>query len=224
MSEIPPSAPIPDPMDASTPPTPRRRAHWQIGLGTVFLLIAALAVWMTDLANRRQIDHLNAKIETMLPMARELVITDPSQIAVVKRQELWFNENQWSIHLPPGQYRLSLALEDIDGKNLPPHVKTAPIPPGRHLLALEQSFDNGKRQASILLDDTEILRSEVPDTTDHSGSQGGGNFTRSEQRPPDKPVILFERRYMRKDKTGSSTTPPGPTDGLMLWIEPETNP
>ena len=42
----------------------------------------------------------------------------------------------------------------------------------------------------------------------------------SEQFAPERPVILFRRRFMGpRDDQGRSVVPEGPTAGVMLWIE-----
>src|SRR5262245_15397493 len=86
----------------SLAPQQKRRA-WQFGLRTLFLFVAATAVWITFLVNHGQIEMLKTRIAAMRPMAHELVIADPDRIAVVRREELWFDENQWDVHLPPGR-------------------------------------------------------------------------------------------------------------------------
>src|SRR3954468_20955325 len=81
-----------------------RRARWQVGIRTLVLLTAAIAVWMTVLINRRHNALLDSRIRAMRSLARELLVDDPKRIAVVKLEEMWIDENQWLIHLPAGRY------------------------------------------------------------------------------------------------------------------------
>ncbi len=221
MTDTPPQDPA---SESTTSPTPPRRSRWQIGLRTFSLLIVAIAVWMTDIANRQENARIEAKIETMLPMARELVITDPAQIAVVKRQEYWYDENVWDLHLPPGQYRLSLATRKIDDKNtvIPPKFQSIPLKPGKHSLAFDLTkVDDKLWKATLSLDEKPALTIEEPlEWNDGSGSSGGSQISTSQQFPTDKPVVLFHRRFTHRNKNGSSSTPKEPSEGVMVWIEP----
>ena len=78
------------------------RRRWQVGLPTLLLLMAAIAVWMTFFINRRQIARLEARIQALLPLVHELVVDDPAKIAVVKLEDYWYDDNRWEVYLPPG--------------------------------------------------------------------------------------------------------------------------
>ncbi len=95
-----------------------RRQRWQVGLRTLILLVAAIAVWTTYFLNRHQNAALEARIKTMLPLAHELIADDPKKVAVVKLEENWFDENRWDIFLPDGEYRLCLAMRGIESDGL----------------------------------------------------------------------------------------------------------
>jgi hypothetical protein len=199
---------------------PDRSKRWQVGLRTLFLLMAAIAVWMTVIINRRQNTYLEARIRAMRPLAHELLVDDASKIAVVRMDELWMDDNRWDLHLPPGSYRLCLATRKVDDKGLPDAVKTVPIPSGRHRLALEQRQDGDLWHIRVLLDGAELLAVEETKDWASSSSTGGGDYSLSQQLPPDRPAVLFRRRYMQTDAQGRSQTPTVPSEGLILWIEP----
>src|SRR4051794_38656497 len=120
-------------------PDPTKR--WQVGLRTLFLFMAAIAVWMTAIINRQQSTRLETRIRAMRPLAHELLVDDANKIAVVRMDELWMDDNRWDLHLPPGSYRLGLATRKVEGNGLPIAKKFATIPSGRHRLALEQRQD-----------------------------------------------------------------------------------
>jgi hypothetical protein len=199
------------------------RRRWQVGLRTLFLLMAAVAVWMAYFINRRQSATLEARIKAMVPLAHELIIEDAKKIAVVKLEEYWYDENRWEISLPDGRYRLCVATRGIDDMGLAPPVKSTPLKAGRHHIELEQRRDHDVWRVTVLWDETALLAvEERKDWDPGHGSAGGGQFARSEQLSPDKPVVLFRRRFMRevgKDQITQITTPPGPTEGILLWIE-----
>jgi hypothetical protein len=62
------------------------RQRWQVGFRTLFLLMAAIAVWITFFINRRQNEALDARIKMLIPLSHELIVNDPEQIAVVKKE------------------------------------------------------------------------------------------------------------------------------------------
>jgi hypothetical protein len=182
--------------------------------------MAAIAVWMAYFINRRHNAALEVRIKAMVPLAHELVIEDARKIAVVKLEEYWYDENRWEIYLPEGRYRLCIATHGIDDNGLAPVVKSTTIEAGRHVLALEQRRDNDVWRVTALWDGMERIAVEEPKDWDPgTGSMGGGQYALSEQLPPDQPAVLFRRRFMRADGKGRTTTPSGPTEGLLLWIE-----
>ncbi len=229
MTDSPPQDPSPEPGEPLELP---RRSRWQIGLRTFSLFIVAIAVWMTDIANRRENARIQAGIETMLPIARELVITDPTQIAAVKRQEYWYDENIWDLHLPEGQFRLCLATREIDPKSsvLPPVVRSHPLGPGKHTVTLELDSTDDLWRVSVSIDKNKPLEVEEPkEWNEGHGSSGGSAISESRAFAPDKPVVLFHRRFSRRTKNPSSgrqtsRTPSGPSEGIMIWIEPMPSP
>ena len=212
----------------TSPDAPRRR-RWQVGLRTLILLTAAVAVWTSYALERRRIADLTTRIDALRSLARELVVDDPSMIAVVKRNERWYEENQWEIYLPAGRrYRLCMATRAIpnDAQPLPAPTITAPLEPGRHVLALDRVKDGEGWRVDAACDEKVVASAREPKEWDAgTGSSGGGQHSSSRQSPADKPVRLFHRRFMGpRDAKGRSSTPEGPTEGIALWIEPDDGP
>ena len=211
----------PDPAPATPAP---RWGRWQVGLRTFVLLTAAVAVWLTYALERRRIADLTTRIASLRPLARELVVDDPGKIAVVKREEFWFDENRWDVHLPAGRrYRLCLATRGIAEGGFPVPSASAPLAPGRHVVAVDQVKDGDGWRVAADCDGTRLVSVTEPKGWDPgTGSEGGGNYPVSEQFAPERPVILFHRRFMGpRDAQGQAATPAGPTAGVMLWIEPD---
>ncbi|MFO0892382.1 MAG: hypothetical protein U0790_24985 [Isosphaeraceae bacterium] len=195
---------------------------------TLFLLVAAIAVWLTSFVNRRQNAFLRGRIEVLQPLAHELLINDPRKIAVVKLEEYWYDDNSWDIHLPPGAYRLCLATREIDS-GLASARARAPLPAGRHRIALDQQRDKGMDnwRVTVTLDGTKVLDVIEPKDWDPGrGSSGGGQYAISQQFAADQPLVLFRRRFDRPvgQGPGQSATPQGPCEGILLWIEPTRDP
>ena len=212
----------PDGLAPGTPPADRPIANrWQVGLRTLFLLICAIAVWLAVVANRRQIALMEARIKSLRPLARELEIDDVDKIAIVKKNDLWMDEDRWDLHLPPGSYRVCVATRKVDLNKLAPVRKSAPIRPGRHRLALDQWNEGEFWRVRLTCDGSELFAIEEPKEFSGNGSSGGSEFSMSEQLAANKPVVLCRRRFMRPSGGGSSQTPSGPADGLLIWIESE---
>jgi hypothetical protein len=196
------------------------RQRWQVGFRTLFLLIAAIAVWITFFINRRQNEALDARIKMLIPLSHELIVNDPEQIAVVKKEEQWFDENHWEIYLPAGDYRLCLATRAIAEDGLAPVVKSVLIASGRHDVRVEQRRDGDGWHVSVFWDGPELMAVEEPKEWNPGfGSKGGGRYSLSEQFPSDQPAILFRRRFARAPSKGPPIEPVGPADGLLLWVE-----
>jgi hypothetical protein len=196
------------------------RKRWQIGLRTLFLLIVTIAVWITFFINRTQNQALDARIKMLIPLSHELIVNDPAQIAIVKCEEKWFDENHWEIHLPQGRYRLCLATRAIDDDGLAPVGKSVPIPSGRHDVSVEQWRNEDGWRVIVYWDGSELMALEEPKEWNPGfGSTGGGRYSLSEQIPSDQPAILFRRRFARAANTGGPNPPMGRVDGLLMWIE-----
>ena len=196
------------------------RRRWQVGVRTLFLLMAAIAVWMAYFINRRHNAALAVRIEAMVPLAHELIVDDPKKIAIVKREEHWYGENEWEIYLPEGRYRLCLATRGIGDDGLATVMKSAPIAAGRHQLDLEQRRDKEVWRVRVLWDETELIAQEEP-----SARPTGSSLTRgiqssiTEQLSPDGPAILIRRRFMHDNRLNPMATPGETFDGVLLWIE-----
>ncbi len=212
----------PEPLETlavdSKKPCPRL---WQVSLRTLFLLIAAIAVWLTYAINRRHNAALDARIRSMYPMAHELVVDDPKQFAAVKLEEYVYDQKHWDVYVPAGRYRLCFATRDIDINGMPKISKSVALEPGRHRLALAQAHTEDHWSFGVTRDGKTFLSlDEKKDWEPGNGSSTAGGFSISEQLPTEKPLVLMRRRYMTPSNGGQSYgVPNGPTNGLMLWIE-----
>jgi hypothetical protein len=203
--------------DATAP----RRGRWQVGIRTLVLLTAACAVWLTFFVNRRHNAMLESRIRAMTPLAHELSVEDEKKIAVVKLDELWMDDNQWDLHLPPRAYRVCVATREITGGTFPPAAKSAALRPGRHRLVLVQERKDAMYHISVVCDGTPLVTVDEPKEWNPGvGSAGGGEFSTNQQMAADKPLVLYRKRFMHPTTKRFSTVPVGPSEGLMVWIEP----
>jgi hypothetical protein len=199
---------------------PRGRPLWQIGLRTLFLVMTAAAVWIVYVTNRYATENYEERIAAMRPLARELAVKDVAQVAVVKLEPYWYDENRWAVYLPEGKYRLCLATSEVDESGLAPIVASAPISAGRHELTLEQEPSENGWRVTVDSDGVPALTAEEPKAWYPArGSSGGSEFDMSKQVDADKPVVLFRRRFSQPGTGLGSSTPKGPTDGIIVWIE-----
>jgi hypothetical protein len=208
--------------ELASEPASRRvgRRPWQFGLRTAFLITAAIAAWTAVFVNRRESEQLRTRIQTIRPLARELVVDDPDQTAVVKLDEMWYDENGWDLYLPAGQYRVCLATRGIDRDGKAQAKASAPIAPGRHRLTFEQTQNAEARRLVIQNDGARLLETvEDYDKKSFSGWSSHGVFTTSIQRPADEPLFLFRRQYFVPRTDGSSSVTEDPSDGVLIWIE-----
>lgn len=217
--------PIEPLIDATVLTKPARR-RWQVGIRTLVLLTAAFAVYLAYYLNSSENQRLEARINAMRPLAHELLIDNPKKAAVVQKEPLWYDDNEWEVYLPKGQYRLCLATRAIDREAFPPVKESAILAAGRHRIALEQERGEKTHHVFVTEGGRRLLTVEEPKAWDpSSGSEGAGGYSVSEQLAPDKPFSLFRRRFMGpRDAKGMSQTPNGPTNGIMLWIEPVPGP
>lgn len=170
--------------------------------------------------NLRHNAAIKGRIAVMRPLARELVVDDPSQAAAVKLPELWFDENRWDVHLPPGAYRLCLATREVGKDGLAPVASSAPLRAGRHEIELEQVRVPGGWSVVVTWDGSgRLARDEPAEWDPNAGSEGGGLFSTSAQAPADRALVLFRRSFYEMGSGYRTIPPSGPTEGILLWIE-----
>lgn len=202
---------------------PKRKSRY-FGISTLIVLIAAIAVWFSVHVNRRRIDALKIRIAQFSELAPELDIADPAKIAVLKHAQQGSNLHDWDVYLPKGRYRLRLATRAIVDRGLSAQAKSVSIDSGRHHVSLERASDGKIHRVTLGCDGKEILVVEEPkDWYSERGSTSENLFSRSEQLRADRHVVLFRERFFKSTSTGVSfsTPEPKPSEGMLLWIEPE---
>ncbi len=212
----------PDGPNVQTPPAdPPIRRRWQIGMRTLFLLICAVAVWLGVVMNREKTRAMQARLDVIRSLARELEVEDPARIAIVKKQDQWMDEDRWDLYLPEGSYRICMATREVGDTGFAPVIKSVPIAPGRHRLALDQRTQGKVWRAVLTCDGSEQLTIEEPETFTGDSSTNSNEVSISEQFPPERPVVLSRRQFSDSKSGVGSGAPNGKSDGLMVWIEPD---
>jgi hypothetical protein len=222
-----PSSQIDEPQAKPDEVIAPRPGRWQVGLRTLVLLMAVIAVGMTVFVNRREIDRLERRNRPMRPLVRELKVDNPAKIAVVKLEELWMDDNRWDLSLPPGDYRICVATRDVPDSGLAPVTKSAMIQGGRHRLSLAFRREPERCPIVVRVDGAEILAFDETKEWGSSGSSTDWNdFATSTQVEPNRPLILFRRQYRNGNVQISRLVNVQllPPEGLLFWIEPVESP
>lgn len=198
-----------------------------LSLRTLLLVVAAVGVWMAWWIQRGQVETLRRRVAPMRTLARELIVEDPTQIAIVRGLDEWYDQPHWDVYLPerPGGYQLKVAVKGVDNGNYPSHAVSAPLTPGRHRIKLvtETPWKKGNVIAKVYDGDALVLDVDEPDAGRKSSSSSSSTpFDTLKQVPADKPVLIYRRQYSVPDATNPnmSKTPEGPGAGVVLWIEP----
>ena len=208
-----------DPNPPASPLEPSR-GRFQLGLRALFWLVAALAVWMTVEINRRENARLAAKVAALSIVARDLVVDDPGQYALVKLHDLWNDQTRWDAYLPPGRYRVSLASRGIEGKGFAAPMRSAEIDGGKHRLILEQADRTNGPRFLLKVDGRELFAFEEGRDWESSGWSSQGSGPNSRQQPITRPLEMIRRQNLTpEDSNAAPKAIQGPRNGLLLWIE-----
>jgi hypothetical protein len=196
------------------------RRRWQWSLRTLLLLTAAIAGWTAYVQVGRQSEVLRQEIDRMEAVARKLVVNDPRQFAVVEQPQVWRNDDRWHVFLPPGgAYRLKLATREVDMANFPEAPWQHSLEPGRHEIAFRLDIESSRLAVDI--DGEQVIEASEGGGWNASAWSGhGGYYERVQQMPVSEPLLLVRRRFnIPSVGGGSQSAPPGPVDGILLWIE-----
>lgn len=189
-----------------------------------------VGVWTSFIRLKSETIRLDAELNSLLELARELVIDDPDQYAVVERHEEWNADDVWEVYLPEGdRYVIKLATRGIrmrfvwDGSETDYYPDTehfAEIAPGRHVISLEKYFDGERLSGSVIVDG--LLAVEALESNDwkpQAGYSTGGYFERSRQASTDEPLELMRIRFNEPSAVRNTGGVQGPYNGALLWIE-----
>ena len=201
------TAETPHPGKEGEPPCGRRLIQWD--LRTVFLLTAAVAVWLAYFLCSNGVARFKEQIPLMQAVAPELVVEDPQRIAVLSLPPIAMRGWRWDVYLPDGEHWLRLATRDIPRDGLPSPVGQVRLPEGRHRIALKLSRNPGGARLAVLVDgDIAVDAREGPKWAAPREYEWGVK----KELPAMEPVVLYRGGYR------TNTSPRD--DSLLLWIEP----
>lgn len=202
-----------------------KRRRWQWNLKTLLLLMAVIATWTAYVRTTHLNQRLRGEVDDLRELAGELVVTDPNQFAIVNTPEQWFGDNRWEVYLPPGaQYVLKLGERELDSAGLPGVTQSVRLSPGRRQVQLEQVQRDDHSEVNVEVDGRVVITAREP--RDAPKYRALGAYTRSQQFPTSKPLILVSSRLFGRaarplppPARRGSTEPQGPSNGMTLWIE-----
>ena len=200
---------------------PRRRNRFlQWNIATLLLLMAVVGVWTGYFRMKSETARMDAELDSLRQLARELVVNDPNQYAIVERHEEWYGDHVWDVHIPDGSlYLLKLATREIDPKNFPETEHFVELAAGQHVISLEKTLSGKDMSARAIVDgELAVGVSESGDWSPEDGFSWGGSFHRSTQAPCDKPLELIRIRFHKPGVRGTGM-PDEPYNGVLLWIE-----
>jgi hypothetical protein len=210
---------------------PRRRSKLlQWNIATLLLLMTAVGIWTSYLRVRSDTDRMDAELDSLRQLTRELVVNDPAQYSIVERHEEWHGDHVWDLHLPEGsRYVLKLATREIAEKlmvrgkprdDFPDTGHVLELAAGKHVISLEKTLSAENASARAVVDGELALKvSESSDWCPGSSFGFGGSYNRSTQAPLDQPLELIRIRFYKQLGGGSSKAPDEPYNGVLLWIE-----
>jgi hypothetical protein len=190
----------------------------------LFMVLAAVGIenWRVD----REIRKLELKWKVMNSLARELIIHDKNKFAAVARHPRSVGEQTWDVYVPNDRvYNLCVSYTNIEPTGVTQPAESISIAAGNHRIEVqhdwivERGAIPGRDESRILLDHSvvaELVRVAVGNSSGFSGSL----VSESEQIPTNQPLILYRRVNSVQTSPQSWTSPTGPSDGCLVWIQP----
>ena len=199
-----------------------RLFRMQVGLRHLLLLTLCVGAWVAHWTNQSHIAKLKPRLATLQKLAPELIVSDPSRIAIVRLESKWSTEMRWDIYVPSSNFQLCLATRDIAESGYPDPNEYISLPKGRYELQIEEVNQPDGYRIRVTRDEETFLDVVETPTFASNGSSSSYRSGPSLQFDGSTEIDLLRRRFMvpMLGSPGSSQTPTGPTDGVLLWIKP----
>ena len=207
-------------------PLPRKR-RFQVNLLTILLLVLVCAVWIAYRGARVESQAMETQLASLRLIARELVIENPAEFAVVSRLPKFYNEKIWDVYVPKAHgkvARLAVAMDLIAavhskkiGDEKP--LKWIKLKPGKHSIQLIYDVDD-TAHLTVLVDEEVAIEIVRPQDWVKSGSSSSkGGIALSKSFPVDNGLLLHRRRFDIRRPRGTPSAHKELGPGIMLWIE-----
>lgn len=201
----------------------------QIGLSTLLLATACIAAWVSTWRSQRQIERLDARVTAMKSLTRELVVKDRTQIAIVRQQPEFDDQELWHVYLPSDSLGLHLKTRKVPAMNGAVSSQAgdavAPLTAGHHKIELKseaRESDDGEEEwvIQVFVDDQPVLAVREPSQwKPRGGNTTSSRYDKQADLPADQPVVLFHRLFRNRSSKYSSKPPPPSENGIVLWIQ-----
>lgn len=203
--------------------TTKRRV--QFNLLSILLFICVCAVWIAYGSVYQETRKIEQQLPGLRAIARELIVEDPNQFAVVTRLPTMYGELIWDIYvpdLPDRTVTIEVAMDEIPYRSKDASVmsslKSARLDPGKHKIELLYQVDEVAK-LTVLIDDEPAIEIERAkdwiDSTGHSSDSGVSALSQSY--PVDKAISLHRRRFsLQGNANGGSDES---DSGIWLWID-----
>jgi hypothetical protein len=198
----------------------KRRGMPQVGLSTLLLLTACSAVWCGVWLAKREVSRLQAELIPSRALARELVITERTKLAIIRQDEMFYDENIWQIYVPKEGLQIHVATSGIDAQKdqqLPSEAQ-ATLSSGTHTVQLTVLQQSEGWLVRVQVDLEAVIELQKPKHWNpNKGSSGGGGFDRQADFDPGQTAVMFRRRFTVDNAGKYEPHPDG--NGVQLWIE-----
>jgi hypothetical protein len=194
----------------------------QVGLRQLLLATLCAGVWFAHWANQDAIAMLEPRLANLQTLSPELIVVDPARTAVVQLPSPWFSTRGWEVYVPTDKVRICIATEDIDQSGFPAKYESALLPKGQYEIQFDEQIENGGHRFLVTKDGQSCLNLEKQFLNASRGSSTSSDVsTQSTQFENHAPIVLIRRRNSVPvpNTPGSSQSPSGPAEGLMLWLQ-----
>lgn len=210
---------------------PRRNSWLQVGLKHILLATLLAATWMAYYSNQAKINVMSPQYAQLRAMALELIVRDPSRIAVIALDYNLDVSHSWRVYIPDDGYELCMATRNIGQQGLSADFVKVALPAGNYELGLSENeieedskmvFLKDGIRIAILKDGKPLLETVEPsDWRGSANSSASGHGNISTQYDGRTPIELLRKKYMVQSPASpqSWTSPTTPANGAHIWIQ-----
>lgn len=207
--------------DSAKTINPEAKGAGQYGLATMLLLLTTVAIWFAWWRTQNDVRQMERELPELRTAARELIVSDTTKFAVVKKPTSWLQEQTWEVYVPDGDtFALNLKFQDLSENDFAEPLRSVPIPTGIHQLQFlreKKSKDNG--HVEVRVDGKTVFAEEhVIGRSSHRTFHHKLTETRTWAKH--EPVLLFHLQYGYNPTDKETVT----WDGVLIWIGQTASP
>jgi len=194
----------------------------QVGLRQLLLAMLCVGVWFAHWTNQDGIARLEPKLANLQSLSPELIVSDPNKNAVVKLPSPWYSIRLWEVYIPTDRVRICLSTDDIAPFGLPDIYESVLLPKGQYTIQLDEKNETGGFRFLVTQNGQSCLNIEKKWVAAFGGSSMDSDvWSQTKQFDDNVPIVLCRRRnnVPVPGSPGSSRSPSGPAEGLMLWLQ-----